>query len=120
MICCACAGHDSVMEKRDLSRQPAAEDCPVLYVLAPANYIIELAADSRVILDPAWHEFVLYCSSAAARKAQDEMVKLGAVRPGEWRVFILEGSYEELAKIENGCMILASPARLQTWLETEG
>ncbi len=37
--------------------------CPNLYVLAPANYIIELATDSNVILDPGWHDFVLLLQS---------------------------------------------------------
>lgn len=105
------------MEKRAQPAPVVAKNCPNLHVLAPANYIIELAADANVILDPAWHEFALYCSPDKAGSALDKMVKSGAVRKGDWSVYILEGSYEDLVKMENGRMNLAGPARLKTWLE---
>lgn len=120
IICCACAAHEPEMESRNLSNPVVSKNCPNLYVLAPANCIIELAADSNVILDPGWHDFVLYCSPDKAGNALDKMVKSGTAHKGDWSVYMLDETSEDLVKMENGRMILASPARLKTWLEIEG
>lgn len=95
---------------------PTTEACPVLHVLAPGNYIVDIAAEANVVLDPAWHEFRLYCDKLKAREALEAMTGNG-LQPGQWRIYTLEGSPRDIAKIENGRLILAKPARLAGWLE---
>ncbi len=61
-----------------------------------------------------------YCSPDKAGNALDKMVKSGTAHKGDWSVYMLDETSEDLVKMENGRMILASPARLKTWLEIEG
>lgn len=102
---CACAGRQH--------SQPAP-DCEALYVILPGNFIVDLAAGSRVILDPAVQEFALFCTDREARDA------LANVQPaGDWRIFRLDGEFAELGRQRGSGYILAKPAEAIDWLNAQ-
>ena len=74
------------------------EPCPFVYVFAPGNYIIDIASGSQVVLDPGVQEFDLFCSPGEARAAVNEAVRLGVLTEGDWRIYRLEGSMEEIGQ----------------------
>lgn len=76
--------------------QPA-EPCPYVYVFAPGNYIVDIASGSEVVLDPAAQEFELFCSPGAARAAVGYAVARGSLPEGDWRIYRLDGSLDDLA-----------------------
>lgn len=112
--CAGCASQRATVETTAESVVPV-ENCPVLYVLAPENYIIDLAANARVRLDPAWHEFELYCSHAEAGAALDADAARGIKLPDQWRIYTLDGNAGELVRYENGRRVLKAPATLSGW-----
>lgn len=114
MWCAGCAGQRSTPDA-SVAGVAQVENCPVVYVLAPGNYIVDLAADARVRLDPAWHEFELYCSLAEAGTALDADVARGKKSPRQWRIYTLGGNAEELIGLENGRRVLKAPALLSGW-----
>lgn len=113
LLCCSCT-NSAKMDNIAPSIKPRAENCTQLYVLAPENYIVDLAADANVILDPAWHEFIIYCSPSEAKSALNSLA--GKLRPEQWRIYSLEGTADELVRFEDGRRILACPAKLAGWV----
>lgn len=109
-----CASQRATVEAGTEIAAPV-ENCPVLYVLAPDNYIIDLAANARVMLDPAWHEFGLYCSHAEAGAALEADAARGVKLPEQWRIYTLDGNADELVRYENGRRVLKAPATLSGW-----
>lgn len=108
LLCClcACAGKQQ--------SPPALPDCEALFVILPGNFIVDLAAGSRVILDPAVQEFALFCTGNEAREA------LANVQPaGDWRIYRLDGEFAELATQRGEGYILAKPAKAIDWLEAQ-
>lgn len=97
------------------------EECGRLYVVAPGNFIIDLAGGADVILDPAVHAFPLFCAPETAARARDEAVEAGRLPPGDWRVYHLDGTFADLAQpAEPGAAspyTLARRARLADWVE---
>lgn len=75
-----------------------AEPCPFVYVFAPGNYIVDIASGSQVVLDPGVQEFELFCSPGAARTAINEGMEKGALPEGDWRIYRLDGTLEDLAQ----------------------
>lgn len=118
---CGCAARKETSPQREIQPTfPTAATCPTLYVLAPGNYIVDLAADANVVLDPAWHEFMLYCDKSKARRDLEGLMDRSGLQADQWRIYTLEGLPEDIATIENGRLLLAKPARLSGWLgETE-
>lgn len=88
-------------------------NCDHLYVILPDNYIIDLAAGAKVILDPASEEFALFCTAAQAQKA------LTKVNPqGDWRVYQMRGNSGEIARATpHGDYILSAPAQVNDWVQ---
>lgn len=99
--CCAC------------SRTPPG--CDTLYVILPDNYIVDVAAGSQVVLDPSSQDFAVFCSPKNAQAA------LEAADPyGDWRVYSLEGEYEDLAQdVGGGQYLLRRPAKVNDWVEVQ-
>lgn len=99
----------------------ARSDCPHPLVVLPDNYIIELAADAAVELNPAARQFALFCSVKEAREALAADLAAKRVEgEGRWRVYSLDGTYEELAKpCGSGQACLGRPARLLEWVDAE-
>lgn len=83
---------------QDTAPLPPVEPCPFVYVYAPGNYIVDIASGSQVILDPGVQEFDLFCSPGEARAAVNEAVRLGILTEGDWRIYRLEGSMEEIGQ----------------------
>lgn len=103
LLCAACARH----------APPAQADCPALYTILPDNFIIDVAAGSQVMLNPAADKFPLFCSPAEAKKA----LAKGDL-PKNWRVYSLEGSFADIGGIaDNGQYMLAAPALVKDWVE---
>ena len=74
------------------------EPCPFVYVFAPGNYIIDIASGSQVVLDPGVQEFELFCSPGAARSAITQGMEKGALPEGDWRIYRLDGTLDDLAQ----------------------
>ena len=81
----------------EADQEQTAEPCPFVYVFAPGNYIVDIASGSEVVLDPAAQEFELFCSPGAARAAIGYAVARGTLPEGDWRIFRLEGTLDDLA-----------------------
>lgn len=83
------------------------------YVILPANYIVDVAGGSNVILNPAAQEFALFPGKQAAFKALAAREDLDGE---EWRVYRLEGNIDELGKPcgEKG-VCLATAAKIADW-----
>ena len=73
------------------------EPCPFVYVVAPGNYIVDIASGSEVVLDPGVSEFELFCSPGAARAAVNYAVARGSLPEGDWRIYRLDGNLDDLA-----------------------
>ena len=116
----ACAGRAHL----PLQAPVAPEDCAALYVVAPGNYIVDLAGGAAVVLDPSVREFPLFCAPGTAAKALAAERDAGRLPPGDWRVYRLEGGFAELAQpAETGGpspYALARRARLADWMGADG
>ena len=111
----ACAGRE-----QPIQTPVAQEDCAALYVLAPGNYIIDLAEGSAVLLDPGVREFPLFCAPDTAVEALAAQVDEGRLPAGDWRVYRVEGGFADLVQeAEPGGpspYALARKARLADWV----
>ena len=100
------------------------QNCATLYVLAPGNFIIDVASGAKVLLDPSVQEFPLFCSPEAAVAALKPMLASGRLAPGDWRIFSLEGDFTDLVQpAEPGGpspYALAKKARLADWVSAKG
>lgn len=103
IVLCACA-------KGRVSTPPGCGNG--MYVILPDNYVIELAAGAKVVLNPAVHEFALFCTPDDARAALDR-----AAPDGDWRIYQLGGSFGELARIRGNDYSLAQPAEITDWVQ---
>lgn len=83
---------------QDVAPATPVEPCPYVYTYAPGNYIIDIASGSEVLLDPGVQEFDLFCSPGDARAAVNEAVRLGVLTEGDWRIYRVEGSMEEIGQ----------------------
>lgn len=93
------------------------KDCNTAYIYAPANYIIEVASGSEVILDPSANEFPLFCSPEDARKAVNNEISNNKLPKGDWRIYQLEGNFEDLAQsTEQNKFILRRMANITDWI----
>ena len=113
-----CGGGHQVLP---LQAQVPPEECGTLYVVAPGNFIIDLAGGADVILDPGVHAFPLFCAPETAARAQAEAVDAGRLPPGDWRVYRLDGTFADLVQpAEPGAAspyALARRARLADWVD---
>ena len=82
------------------------------YVVLPANFIIDLAAGAKARLNPAFQEFIIYPSQEEAREALEDLGAEG----GDWRIYILEGNFADLAEPKGRAWRLAVSARAVDWL----
>ena len=102
LVCIALLGLALVACTKAQSTQNAApapvDPCPLVYTYAPGNYIVDIASGSEVILDPGVQEFDLFCSPGEARAAVNEAVHLGVLPQGDWRIYRLDGSMEEIGQ----------------------
>lgn len=95
------------------SRTPPG--CDNLYVILPDNYVIDLAAGAKVLLDPSSQEFALFCSAMKAQKAINE-----AEATGDWRVYGVDGDFNDIVR-ELGAerYILRRPAQVRDWVSIQ-
>ncbi len=100
----------------------ALAQCANLYVIAPGNFIIDLASGATVLLDPAKHEFELFCSPEAARASLRSQIENGQLPNADWRIYTLNGSSAELAEPalastrQSARLYLARKAALRDWI----
>ena len=83
---------------QDATPLPPVEPCPFVYIYAPGNYIVDIASGAEVLLDPGVQEFDLFCTPAEARAAVNEALRLGILNEGDWRIYRVEGSMEEIGQ----------------------
>lgn len=104
-LTCACAAKQAPQE------MPAR-----LYVILPDNYVIDLAAGSNVVIDPAAQEFALFATPAQAASA------LAAAAPGlsgSWGIFEIGGDPADVARPQSsGEYELIKPVQVREWVET--
>lgn len=102
---CACAAR----------QEPQPVACGQMYVILPDNFVIDLAAGSTVVLDPAMQEFAVFCGR---EKALEALGRLAPGLPGNWRVYTLKGEFAEIAKpVGREEFALARPAEVADWVE---
>ncbi|MDR2573589.1 MAG: SON protein [Desulfovibrio sp.] len=80
---------------------PGAAACLALYTFAPGNYIMDIAAGAEVVLDPGVQEFPLFCGPAAARDYVNRETAAGRLPDGDWRIYLLEGTFEDIVHETN-------------------
>lgn len=102
---CACAPKTEVPAPMPESRET--------YVILPANFIIDLAAGAKARLNPAFQEFIIYPSLAEAREALEKTPE----NKEDWKIYLLDGSFAELAEPAAKGYRLALPARAIDWIE---
>ncbi|MBQ7608154.1 MAG: hypothetical protein IJU76_09325 [Desulfovibrionaceae bacterium] len=81
--------------------------CQDYWTIAPANLIVELAAQNEVWLNPAYADFPLFCTAYAAQKSLRE-------RQGGWAVFRLAAN-SDCAELREKEIYLARPAQVTDW-----
>lgn len=86
--------------------------CDSMYVILPDNYVIDLAAGAKIVLNPAVHEFALFCSPQDAQVA----LKRGAPA-GEWRVYRLAGAFGDIARVRGNDYALSQPTEITDWVQ---
>ena len=122
LVCTALLGLALVACTKAQTAQNAApaapvEPCPFVYTYAPGNYIVDIASGSEVILDPGVQEFDLFCSPGDARAAVNEAVRLGVLTEGDWRIYRVEGSMEEIGQRQhNNQHTLARMTQIVDWV----
>ena len=100
----------------DSGPEHPAEPCPYVYVYAPGNYIIDIASGAYVVLDPGATEFDLFCSPGDARTAVNEAVRIGVLPEGDWRIYRLDGTLEDLGQKQHNNYILSRMAQVVDWV----
>lgn len=105
LLLCACA-----------PKIPQAPDCPVMYVLLPGNYVIDLAAGARVVVDPAVQDIAVFCTLKEAHATLNEVDKLK-----EWGIYIVGGEFADVAEVTSqGDYRLTRPVEVLDWVSLEG
>lgn len=103
LLLCACA------------RSHTTANCDELYVILPGNYVIDLAAGAKVLIDPASQEFALFCTAVKAQQALNR-----SKIPGDWRVYKMAGAFSEIAQPQaNGDIKLIKPDEVIDWVEVQ-
>lgn len=103
-------------------QQPASfsgpsEACETVYVYAPGNFLVDLAAGARVSLDPSVRQFPIFCSAKAARTAVNAAVQRKELPAGDWQIYSLNGGYQDLGTaIAPTTYVLAKPADMAEWI----
>ena len=100
------------------SKAPSGLSCVRLYTRAPGYLVVELAADSDILLTPAATPFPVHCTSDAAREALLVDVSLGNIPRGDWQIYALDGG-SELACEKDGRNVLCIPAKIVEWVPHE-
>lgn len=100
---------------------PPPADCPGAYVILPANFIIDLAANAEVWLDPGVQEFALFCSPQEAGKILEEHRESNTLPKGsDWKIYRLDGGFHSLAgKCRNGGYCLGQRAAVEDWVSPD-
>lgn len=83
-----------------------------MYVILPDNYVVDLAAGAKIILNPAVHEFALFCSPGDAR---DALARSGA--DNQWRIYQVGGDFQDIARIRGNDYALDQPAEITEWVQ---
>ena len=97
--------------------QAPMPDCQTAYVYAPGNFIIDIAGGATVVLDPAVHDFPLFCTPGEASAALENELAAGRLPGGDWRIYLVEGSFSELAcPLEQGGYGLKRMAPIVDWV----
>ena len=98
LLCIALVACTKTQPAQEAAPAAPAEPCPFVYTYAPGNYIVDIASGAEVILDPGVQDFELFCSPGDARAAVNEALKLGILTEGDWRIYRVEGSMEEIGQ----------------------
>lgn len=116
----ACAGSGPTAPRPAQPPVPP-EDCATLHVVAPGNFIIDLASGADVVLDPSVREFPLFCGPDTAARALEAALASGRLPAGDWRVYRLEGGFDDLVQTAEpggpSPYALARQARLADWVD---
>lgn len=118
----ACAGSGPTAPRPAQPPVPP-EDCATLHVVAPGNFIIDLASGADVVLDPSVREFPLFCGPDTAARALEAALASGRLPAGDWRVYRLEGGFDDLVQTAEpggpSPYALARQARLADWVDRD-
>lgn len=98
-----------------------APECVKLYVLLPANYIIDLEAGSELFLNPSVHEFIVFCKPEDAKTARELAVSQKLLpQSSRWVVYELEGEPAEIAAAcHDSALCLRTSAKVIDWISDD-
>lgn len=92
--------------------------CETAYAYAPGGYIINIVSGDAVILDPTSNDFYLFCTPNEARKHLAKRIEERALPAGDWRIYKVYGTWNELVtEISPGTFLLNVPAPLVDWVD---
>ena len=113
VLLAACAAKEGAPQKD----APLPQNCTTAYTYAPGNYIIDIASDAEVVLDPLMHDFPLFCEARAARRHVDAEVAAHRLPRGDWRIYVVGGDFADLAEpAGDGSFVLRRMAPLVDWV----
>ncbi|MBQ7739207.1 MAG: hypothetical protein IJT59_06110 [Desulfovibrionaceae bacterium] len=106
----ACATQKN--EEESLNLPP---NCTEAWVYAPDNLILELSSGNQVLLDPAVHDFPLFCSKDEAKVALQKMILEKKYPASGWAYYKLAGKFANLAKVDGDQILLKESSSLVDW-----
>lgn len=96
---------------------PASGQCDAAYAYAPGAYVINIVSGDAVILDPMSNDFFLFCTPEAAQKHLDKRVAEKNLPQGDWKIYRVYGTWNELAsEVAPNTYLLNVPAPLVDWV----
>lgn len=95
----------------------ASGPCDATYAYAPGAYIINIVSGDAVILDPLRNDFYVFCTPEAAKKHVEKRVANRELPPGDWKVYRVYGTWNDLAtEIGPNSYLLNIPAPIIDWV----
>ena len=101
--------------KTKKSLEPVPQNCQEAWVYAPDSLILELSSGNQVLLDPAVHDFPLFCTKEEAQTNLNNLIATQKYPAKGWAYYRLAGQFTSLAKVQGGQTILKETASLVDW-----
>ena len=93
----------------------APKDCATVWIYAPDSLILELSSGNQVLIDPAVHDFPIFCSKEEAKNALDKLIQDKKYPAKGWAYYKLAGQWTNLAKVQGEQILLKDVTSLVDW-----
>lgn len=111
-----CANRQTLVTEEPETPRPSR--CAGIFVLAPLAYMPYIETDGPVLLasEGRWADLPVYCTPEEALAAEHRFVDKKELMPGLWRLYQLEGVWEEdVVEVEPGHWRMRRPAELSPY-----